>query len=805
MSSLARKGNWISGFCLCLLLWAVPAAWGQLSALVPKGSERAAEPVSGSAPSSAADLEKALAAANDRLRTYQALLIKNTPEQFGGTEEEATQKATLLARLVLAFEQHLMALNQLEDTRLAAQDLATKVEGWKGFSVSPPYSLSLLDELRDSIGAQKIQIEKDKRLIAFAEQEQDRGREALKVARKNRRQVMEMLERPAAAGAQLRRGWLDELSVLEVNVVQAEVLSAEVRSNAAEAALKLHSDKLVFLERQLQVAEASPAEFTQADLDRRLADIASQEKSLAAEQIRVSRESAQAEERLQHARQRLEQARVSATPPATIDLLQEDLDLRKAQAENIAMQVEFYKIRAIVLGFEKLVWEERFKLARGTDDFKLKEIEERLLSSLSRLEDYRSYINSNLTLTQKLALSQRQRLAGLPKGDPLRDPVNERLEVYRERGDFLLKALADIDDISRLNQRFLQEIQSRQAHAGLEKKLRNLVVRGWDLIRRLWTYEIFVAEDTILVEGQKVTKERPVTTGKVAVALAILLVGLWLVFMLRDRTRNLAARYLKLEADAAVLFEKVLTACVTVAVFAIALITVKIPLTVFAFMGGALAIGVGFGAQNLINNWISGMILLLERPIKVGDVIEIEGGRGRVVEIGARCSQVRRFDGFDLLVPNSEFLQKNVINLTLSDDTVRLRVRVGVAYGSPTREVARIMTAALVEHGRILDEPEPLVLFEDFGDSALLFSAYFWVRVSPSYDYRIIESDYRHMLDRRFAEAGITVAFPQLDVHLDGQASSPSPPEKEPAGNGKQLPANGARREAAKKDGPPVQ
>lgn len=94
-------------------------------------------------------------------------------------------------------------------------------------------------------------------------------------------------------------------------------------------------------------------------------------------------------------------------------------------------------------------------------------------------------------------------------------------------------------------------------------------------------------------------------------------------------------------------------------------------------------------------------------------------------------------------------------------------MRVGVAYGSPTREVVRIMTEAMDEHGRILKQPDPVVLFEEFGDSALLFSAYFWAQASPSYDYRIIESDYRHMLDHRFGDAGIVMAFPQLDVHLD--------------------------------------
>jgi small-conductance mechanosensitive channel len=198
-----------------------------------------------------------------------------------------------------------------------------------------------------------------------------------------------------------------------------------------------------------------------------------------------------------------------------------------------------------------------------------------------------------------------------------------------------------------------------------------------------------------------------------------------------------------------------------------ALITVKIPLTVFAFMGGALAIVVGFGAQNLINNFISGLILLLEQPIKTEDIIEIDGMTGTVVSIGARCSQVKRFDGIDILVPNSEFLQKNVVNWTLSDSLLRLTIKFGVAYGSPTRNVSQIVRHVLEEHGKILKNPAPVVLFDDFGDSALIFIVNFWVNVDPELNNRIIASDFRHMLTKRLAEAGIVIAFPQRDVHLD--------------------------------------
>lgn len=776
---------------LWLLVALASAAWAELPGLGTKEPPVAQTEGGEAAPPSPEMLEQALTATREQLQSFQALLEATPAQQFGATDEEAAQKMVLLDRQARAYDHHILALRELAEMRLANQDLAAKMAGWEGFGIAPPYPLSLLDELRDSIGAQNILIKKDRILQSFAQQDLDRARQTLKEAQQRRRQVAELLEKPALAGDQLRQEWLDDLARLAEASAQAEILSAGARQKMTEMALALHNDKLAFLERQLRVANATPAVFSQAELEKKLAAVATEQQQLEAEQLRVGRESSLGQERLQQARQELQRARAAAVGQAEIEQLQETLELRQAQSDNLALKAEFYKIRDVVLRYEKSIWGERYRVVRGVDSAELEKLAERLQGAQRRAEEYRSYLDSSLKLAQNLALNQRQRLADLGPGAAAREPVQQQLDNYVERSDFLLKALGTVDDILRLQNHLIDEVQERRQQTSGEQQLQGTAARAWELVRRSWSYELFVVEDTILVNGQAVTKERPVTIGKVAVALAILVVGLWLVFLIRDRVRGLAARFLKLEVGTAVLVEKILTALVVIAVFVFALITVKIPLTIFAFMGGALAIGVGFGAQNLINNFISGMILLFERPIKVGDVIEVDGNRGRVIEIGARCSQVRRFDGFDMLVPNSEFLQKSVINLTLADELIRLKVRVGVAYGSPTREVVQIMSEAMAEHGRILKQPEPVVLFEDFGDSALIFSAYFWAQVSPSYDYRIIESDYRHMLDHRFGEAGIVMAFPQLDVHLDratpvrraerGAEKSGSPPGTGPS------------------------
>jgi small-conductance mechanosensitive channel len=179
-----------------------------------------------------------------------------------------------------------------------------------------------------------------------------------------------------------------------------------------------------------------------------------------------------------------------------------------------------------------------------------------------------------------------------------------------------------------------------------------------------------------------------------------------------------------------------------------------------------VAIGVGFGAQNILNNFISGWILMTEKPIRIGDFIEIAGMHGTVEGIGNRSTRIRRTDGVHLLVPNSSLLEQNFINWTLIDRTIRTTVRVGVAYGSPVRKVHDLIAQAVTAQQAVNVEPAPLVVFEDFGDSALIFDVYLWCDVSGERDLRQIRSNIRFRITELFDEHGIVIAFPQRDIHL---------------------------------------
>jgi len=135
------------------------------------------------------------------------------------------------------------------------------------------------------------------------------------------------------------------------------------------------------------------------------------------------------------------------------------------------------------------------------------------------------------------------------------------------------------------------------------------------------------------------------------------------------------------------------------------MMVVRIPLTIFAFMGGALAIGAGFGMQNLLKNLISGLMLLFERPFRPGDLVEVGGIRGRVLDIGVRSSHIRDANGIETLIPNSTFIEQNVTNWTLSNEAVRIVVKIGVAYGSPVKEVTDLLLEVADRHGLVEDDP----------------------------------------------------------------------------------------------------
>lgn len=276
-----------------------------------------------------------------------------------------------------------------------------------------------------------------------------------------------------------------------------------------------------------------------------------------------------------------------------------------------------------------------------------------------------------------------------------------------------------------------------------------------DDFRAVWDTALFTAS------GDQV-----ITIGQIVLVIFLLIFGYlgsrFLGYLLGKRLSAM-----KLRPDVIYVLKRIVFFGILILVVITALGLLGIPLTAFAFATGALAIGIGFGAQNIINNFISGWILMAERPIRIDDFVELDSAFGVVEQVGTRSTRIRRSDGVHMLVPNSLLLERTVVNWTLVDKEIRTSVRVGVAYGSPVNKVAELILQAVTDQVESKAEPAPSVVFEDFGDNALIFDAFFWCDVGGEKALREIRSAIRFRISELFADNGIVIAFPQRDVHLD--------------------------------------
>jgi small-conductance mechanosensitive channel len=195
----------------------------------------------------------------------------------------------------------------------------------------------------------------------------------------------------------------------------------------------------------------------------------------------------------------------------------------------------------------------------------------------------------------------------------------------------------------------------------------------------------------------------------------------------------------------------------------LALGTLGVNATSLAVIFGALSIGIGFGLQNIFNNFISGLILLFERPIQVGDYVEVGGLWAEVKKINVRATVVQTFDNASVIIPNSEFISQQVTNWSFKDKRMRRQLDIGVAYGSDIELVQKTLLDLAQNTRGVLKYPRPDVLFIDHADSALIFRLRIWVHVD---DFWTVPSQIRCDIDRRFRELAIEIAFPQRDLHI---------------------------------------
>ncbi|WP_340074640.1 mechanosensitive ion channel family protein [Leptobacterium sp. I13] len=210
---------------------------------------------------------------------------------------------------------------------------------------------------------------------------------------------------------------------------------------------------------------------------------------------------------------------------------------------------------------------------------------------------------------------------------------------------------------------------------------------------------------------------------------------------------------------------------VYVIIVVIVLSSSGVNLTVLLTASAALFVGLGFALQYLFQDIISGVLIILDQSLHVGDIIEVEDKIGKVIDIKLRTTRAITRDDKIIIIPNHKFLTDSIYNYTQNHRMTRESVKVGVAYGSNVELVQKLLLESVANQRGVLKSPKPIVLFEDFGDSALLFGLYFYT--NDSFTDPKIKSDIRFTIDKKFREHQVTIPFPQRDVHIYSQEKTP--------------------------------
>ncbi len=239
---------------------------------------------------------------------------------------------------------------------------------------------------------------------------------------------------------------------------------------------------------------------------------------------------------------------------------------------------------------------------------------------------------------------------------------------------------------------------------------------------------------------------------------------------------RLLARRTKASQGAAYALGRIAQYVVGVSGVLLGLENVGVSLTALTALGAVVSVGIGFGLQNITQNFVSGVILLLERPVQKGDFVRLGDTEGFVVDIEMRATRVLTRDGISVLVPNSKLITEEVVNLSAPTEVYRIRIGVGVAYGSDTQRVREVLLEVAANDARVRENPRPVVYFRNFGESSLDFELAVWLdtpEVQPE-----TASDLRFAIDAAFRKNGISMPFPQRDLNLGSGWEKLRPPEQ---------------------------
>ncbi len=751
------------------LFFGISSAFAQMPSLLP-GKSVAPTAAPGATQTVVVDLNKELADTQARLGETQAAINRlqaqlRQPNLSGDTRSDLLKQFNQRQTLADRYAQQIDMLKQLQVLNQKISDAKQQRDSWVPPVGNPPWPITLGDQVNNEMAMQMSRIDQlNRELTALADQITTFGREKAD-ADIRLRQIQEKLgsdptklteaSRKALEEAQMAQAFKSSMLTrtdLERRLKEKQRTLLETQLSTAAKTWNYFDGRFVLTPEILASAKSDLQVLIDRNRDQELTALAKSEAAL----NRLNQ--------VQAAYQALDQKRTPAER-----LVRARADLEIAQANEALARSDVDRLRQLIEmgGYALQVWDRRAELyaTPRPDASRLSEIADSVKVGLVRIAQARDNLGQRLTIKEQEAFALREDLV-FAKEALAKQVLTAKLQAENAEADAIRLVLAALDKFEQFVSLLQSELGTQAEHRTLKERITGYWNQLVKLGQNVWNYELFSVDDLVIADGKEVKTTKSVTIGKSIGAIAMLLFGFMLISWSIRSSIALAERRIGLKPSAATLARRWLTLIATGTLIVLSFNLVQIPLSIFAFLGGALAIGFGFGAQNILKNLISGAILLIERPIRIGDFVEMEGIRGRVTSIGMRFSTIHSSDGIDTLIPNSELVEKKLTNWTFSNPNIRREIKVGVAYGADPATVKHLIQAAAQAHPDVMQDPQPTVVLDDFGDSALIFTLRFWVHVGGTTDGRLVDSDLRCEILARLKAAGIDLPYPQQDVHL---------------------------------------
>ena len=648
----------------------------------------------------------------DRIGQLEAAAHKQAAQPGSDADAQTLDSLRAINSVYLEHQNQLEQRSRLEeqlkeaDSELAALDQFAPDE-------PKPYSFLLLENLHDQLAA-----EKDRQ--SAIESDTKSSKLLLKTAHE------ELDAIPSSGGDSPKSGTsptavepaTDELAPQRLALVlgRARVALRQTEIEVLALRLKLCENKQKQLAKKIKVVEAD-VKFTAQDRDQALGRLAETES-----QLESQREKAAAALRKVDAEKQADLKKITADDPAgrLRDAITEGW---RAAAEACQSEMVVLDARIDQLRQMRGQWKRRYTIA--TESVEPKKMAGWLEELDELLDQFKETANS---LQHRLDTARDDQAAiGHDDQGPASELVSrwKKTKVARlgELRDLCVASLDELEAKERTLQRFRQELKAKLAAAPTD-----WVTSLGESAKSLVGYRVSEGDDA------------SVSVGQLLLLVLLILAGILLAWLASRLARRYMLRFFGLHPGTAAALKSMVFYCLCLIFGVVSFRLLHVPMTAFAFMGGAAAIAIGFGGQDIMNNFMSGIILLVEQPIRVGDVVELEGTRGVVLHIGLRSTRLQTQANYELIVPNHSLLDSSVTNLTLSDNFVQTFVTISVERDVDVQKSKWRMLEIAFSHPLVMKSPRPAALMTEVDTYWITFEIHFWVEYSNYMQIALVQS-----------------------------------------------------------------